>query len=131
MTAPANSAAMQVYDHELPPPHPDLLSRPRVITLCGSTRFMEAFERANEDLTLRGNVVISVAMKAHEGSGHVTAEQKALLDRVHLEKIRLADEVLVLNVNGYIGESTEREIAFAKSIGRTVRYLEPGLATPR
>jgi hypothetical protein len=110
----------------------DLLSRPRVITLCGSTKFMDAFERANEDLTLQGNVVFSVAMKAHEGSSRVSAEQKQLLDRVHLEKIRLADEILVLNVNGYIGESTAREIAFANQIGRVVRYLEPvGASVPK
>lgn len=86
---------------------------------------MDAFERANEALTLQGNVVISVAMKAHEGSSQVSTEQKQLLDRVHLEKIRLADEILVLNVDGYIGESTAREIDFANRIGRVVRYLEP------
>lgn len=93
---------------------------------------MDAFEHANVELTLQGNVVISVAMKAHEGSSKVSPEQKRLLDRVHLEKIRLADEILVLNVGGYIGESTANEIAYATRIGRTVRYLEAtGSSVPK
>jgi len=101
------------------------LERPHVITLCGSTRFMDEFELANRRLTLEGNVVFSVATKAHEGSSQVSDEQKKLLDRVHFEKIRLSDEVFVINVGGYIGPSTKREIEFAKHLGKIVRYLEP------
>jgi len=60
--------------------------------------------------------------------GYMTqAEQdsvKAKLDELHLRKIDLADEILVLNVGGYIGESTRNEIEYAKLIGRTIRYLE-------
>ena len=99
--------------------------RPRVITLCGSTRFMDEFERANQRLTLQGNVVFSVATKAHEGSGQVSNEQKMLLDRIHFEKIRLSDEIFVINVGGYIGPSTKREIEHASRLGKIVHYLEP------
>lgn len=99
------------------------VERPRVITLCGSTRFMREFEKQNELLTLQGNVVMSVATKAHEGYSHISEEQKVLLDRIHLEKIRMSDEILVINVGGYIGPSTRREIDFAEQLGRKVRYL--------
>ncbi len=108
--------------------------RPRVITLCGSTKFMDEFTRANQDLTLKGNVVFSVATTAYEGSGNVSAAQKSLLDSIHLEKIRLSDAIFVLNVGGYIGPSTAREIEYARRIGRAVCYLEPpkeGASLPR
>lgn len=97
--------------------------RPRVITLCGSTRFMDEFERQNRRLTLEGNVVLSVATKAHEGGGFVTSAEKTLLDRVHREKIRLSDEIFVIDVGGYIGPSTNAEIEFAKRLKKPVRYL--------
>ena len=48
-----------------------------------------------------------------------------MLDDLHLRKIELADEVLILNVGGYVGQSTARELAFARSLGKTVRFLEP------
>ena len=102
-----------------------VVPRPRVVTLCGSTRFMNVFDEQNTKLTLEGKVVFSVALKAHEGSASVTVDQKELLDRVHLEKIRLSDEILVLNVGGYIGDSTRNEIEFAHKLGKIVAYLEP------
>ena len=55
----------------------------------------------------------------------VTDEQKVKLDELHLRKIDLADEVLILNVGGYIGESTGRELAYARQHGKTIRFLEP------
>lgn len=99
-------------------------ARPKVITLCGSSRFLEVFERQNAELTLRGNVVFSIAVTSTAQAGELPSAQKGILDAVHLHKIRLSDEILVLNVGGYIGESTRREINFAQKIGRTVRYLE-------
>lgn len=95
---------------------------------------MDEFERVNHELTLRGHVVFSVALKAYEGSGTVSEKQKAILDQVHLEKIRLSDEIFVINVGGYIGPSTEREIQYANRIGKTVRYFfeaTEGAAKPK
>lgn len=104
--------------------------KPRIVCLCGSTRFKDAFDEANYQETMAGRIVLSVGFFMHatgnkhgEGVG-ATPEQKAALDELHLRKIDLADEVLVLNVGGYIGESTSREIAYAKAAGRTIRYLE-------
>ena len=97
----------------------------KVITLCGSTRFKEAFLRVQKQLTLEGNIVISVGMFGHSGDEEAWKPGvKDMLDRMHLSKIDMADEVYVINVDDYIGESTKREIAYALAHGKTVKYLE-------
>jgi hypothetical protein len=106
-------------------------TRPEIVVLCGSTRFYDEFQRANYELTMAGAIVLSVGFYPHaqaehghgEGVGHDSAE-KVALDELHKRKIDLADRVLVLNVGGYIGESTRSEIAYAEKIGRPVDYLE-------
>ena len=98
----------------------------RVITLCGSTRFKDAFLEAQKRLTLEGNIVISVGLFGHAGDDEVwTPGTKEMLDDMHKRKIDMADEIYVINVGGYIGESTRSEIAYAKAAGKPVRYLEP------
>ena len=97
----------------------------KVITLCGSTRFMEQFIEIQKKLTLEGNIVISVGAFGHCGDNEVwTDGKKAMLDRMHLAKIDLADEIFVINVDNYIGDSTRNEIEYAKSKGKRVRFLE-------
>ena len=95
----------------------------KVITLCGSTRFKKEFEKINKKLTLEGNVVISVACFGHAGDD-IDQNQKELLDNIHLQKIRMADEIFVINKDGYIGASTTREIKYAQSIGKPIVYME-------
>lgn len=94
----------------------------KVITLCGSTRFQDAFLKAQEKLTLEGNIVISVGSFALPKG--TPEETKRMLDDMHKRKIDLADEILVINVGGYIGPSTGSEIEYAKCTGKIVRYLE-------
>ena len=97
----------------------------KVITLCGSTRFKEEFLEAQKRLTLEGNIVISVGLFGHSGDNEVwTDGVKDMLDRQHLAKIDLADEIFVINVGGYIGDSTRREIAYAEFKGKSISYLE-------
>ena len=97
----------------------------KVITLCGSTRFKEEFLEAQKRLTLEGNIVISVGLFGHSGDDVVWTEGvKDMLDRQHLAKIDLADEIYVINVGGYIGDSTRREIAYAEFKGKSISYLE-------
>ena len=87
--------------------------------------------RANYEETMAGNIVLSVGFfmhrpdTAHGEALGCTAEQKVKLDALHKQKIDLADEVLVLNVKGYIGESTSSEIEHAQNSGKKIRYLEP------
>lgn len=97
----------------------------KVITLCGSTRFKDAFMDAQKQLTLEGNIVISVGLFGHSGDDEVWTEGiKEMLDDMHKRKIDMADEIFVINVGGYIGPSTRSEIEYAKMTGKTVRYLE-------
>lgn len=97
----------------------------KVITLCGSTRFKDAFMDAQKQLTLEGNIVISVGLFGHSGDDEAWTEGiKEMLDDMHKRKIDMADEIFVINVGGYIGPSTRSEIEYAKMTGKTVRYLE-------
>ena len=96
-----------------------------VITLCGSTRFKEQFLEAQKRLTLAGNIVISVGLFGHSGDDEVWAEgTKEMLDDMHKRKIDMADGIYVINVGGYIGQSTQSEIDYARSQGKTVEFLE-------
>ena len=97
----------------------------KVITLCGSTRFKDDFLEAQKRLTLEGNIVISVGLFGHSGDKEVwTPGTKEMLDNMHKRKIDMADAIYVINVGGYIGESTRSEIEYATKQGKTVMYLE-------
>ena len=97
----------------------------KIVTLCGSTRFKEQFMEAQKRLTLKGCIVISVGLFGHSGDDEVWQPgTKEMLDDMHLRKIDLADEIFVINVGGYIGESTRREITYAEKTGKKVNYLE-------
>jgi hypothetical protein len=106
---------------------------PKIVCLCGSTRFYEAFQRANFDETMRGHIVLSVGFlphelgieKVHGETAGVTAEEKVRLDVLHKRKIDLADEILVLNVGGYVGDSTKSEVLHALATAKPIRWLEP------
>ena len=103
----------------------DMVGKYKVITLCGSTRFREEFFREQKRLTLEGNIVISVGLFGHSGDDEVWTEgTKEMLDDMHKRKIDMADEIFVINVGGYIGESTRSEISYAKEHGKAVNYLE-------
>ena len=97
----------------------------KIVTLCGSTRFKEQFLEVQKRLTLEGCIVISVGLFGHSGDEEVWKPgTKEMLDDMHLRKIDMADEIFVINVGGYIGESTRREIAYAEKIGKKINYLE-------
>ena len=96
-----------------------------VITLCGSTRFKDQFLEVQKRLTLEGNIVISVGLFGHSGDNEVwTPGTKEMLDNMHKRKIDMADAIYVINVNGYIGESTRSEIEHARMNGKKVLFLE-------
>ena len=98
----------------------------KVITLCGSTRFKEQFLEAQKRLTLEGYVVLSVGLFGHSGDEEAWQPgTKEMLDNLHLRKIDMSDGIYVINVGGYIGESTQREIEYAFVNGKYIKYLEP------
>ena len=101
-------------------------SKFKVITLCGSTRLKEDYIRIQKELTLAGNIVISVGLFGHQGDDEVWEEGvKEMLDEMHLAKIDMADEIFVINPGGYIGASTKREIAYASAKGKKINSMEP------
>ena len=105
----------------------------KVITLCGSTKFKDEFLKVQKDLTLQGNIVISVGLFGHSGDQEVWenmdegtfTKTKEMLDDMHKRKIDMADEIFVINPNGYIGESTWSEICYAFMTGKTIDAIEP------
>lgn len=108
-----------------------MMERPTIVVLCGSTRFSEAFRAANLAETLAGKIVLSIGCDMRSDDdifGDLPEEEltriKARLDELHLRKIDIADEVLILNVAGYIGQSTRRELEYAISHNKRIRYLE-------
>ncbi len=102
---------------------------PKVVTLCGSTRFPDAWAAAQRSETLAGRIVLSVGLFGHQEAMDMEGPVKAGLDVLHLRKIDMSDEVFVLNVGGYIGDSTRRELDYARRTGKAVRYLEPAGAS--
>ena len=104
--------------------------RPRIMCLCGSTRFKDEINAANAKFTMDGYLVISLGMFGHTDMPDVDwttngSDLKQMLDDLHKRKIDLADEVFIVNVGGYIGESTRGEIEYAHSRGKEIRFLEP------
>lgn len=99
-----------------------------IITLCGSAKFEREFHEWDGRLALEGHAVFSLAIYPSDKKGikdWFTRGEKSCLDVVHMRKIDASDAILVLNKDGYIGESTEREILYAETAGKFVYYLEP------
>ena len=112
------------------------MSKPTVVCICGSTKFFERhyierwkMERTGEFICLAinyipGSFAEQIGLQGHDHFGEQLG-LKELLDELHLRKIDLSEEVFVVNVGGYVGESTQREIAYAIWQGKAVRFLEP------
>lgn len=108
---------------------------PTVTTLCGSTRFPDAFALANMHLSLRGRIVIGLGMQGHadepRGARFLTSDgdentpEKRGLDQLHFRKIDISDGIYVVNVGGYVGSSTKREIQYAIGEGKAVEWMFP------
>lgn len=97
-----------------------------IVTLCGSTRFKEEFERVNRELTLAGDIALAPGVFGHAGDS-ITEDEKIRLDNLHKKKIDMANAIYVINKGGYIGESTKSEIAYAKAKGKMIIMLEDDL----
>lgn len=101
------------------------MEKPEIVCLCGSGRFRDAFEKAEYDETLKGKIVLTIGCNTHDVARcEELKHHKPMLDELHKRKIDLADEVLILNVGGYIGESTHSEIEYAIDRNKVIRFLE-------
>lgn len=100
-------------------------SIPEIVCLCGSTRFKDEYLREQERLTMEGKIFHTVGMFGHSDDVDLSADEKEMLDELHKRKIDLADRVHVIDVDGYIGDSTRAEIEYAERHGIPVtRYSE-------
>ena len=103
--------------------------KPQTYCLCGSTnRAAHAFQSESFRLTLAGHKVFSIGVNARDADLDITEEQKVWLDVLHLYKIEDADVVRILNVGGSIGESTRRELDYARRLGKRIEFLEQAAA---
>ena len=100
-----------------------LNERTKIVCLCGSTRFKDTFFDVAKDLTCKGQIVLAPFHFRKCGDA-LTPELETLLSELHFKKIDIADEVFVLNVGGYIGDSTRSEIEYATKHGKPIKYLE-------
>ena len=106
------------------------LPAPFLKTLSPILKFKDEFLKVQKDLTLKGNIVISVGLFGHSGDSEVwenmdegtLTKTKEMLDDIHKRKIDMSDEIFVINVGGYIGDSTRSEIEYAKK--QTPKYNE-------
>ena len=95
----------------------------KVITLCGSIKFKEEFLKMQEKLTLDRNIVLTPNSFQSIKKEKINEQTKKMLDEMHRQKIDMSDAIFVINVNGYIGESTKNEIEYAKSKNKEILYL--------
>ena len=100
------------------------MNKYNVITLCGSVKFKEEFERVKEEMTLAGNIVLTPNFFHSIKKEEIKRETKNMLVEMHKQKIDMSDEIYVINVGGYIGESTKSEIEYAKMKNKKISYLE-------
>ena len=96
-------------------------SKSNIITLCGSSKFKNEFLKVQKELSLKGYLVLSLGLFGHSGDDEAWVK-KDLLDRVHKQKIDMSSAIFVIDVDGYVGESTKNEIEYAINRGKTVYF---------
>ena len=94
-----------------------------IITICGSTRFKDQILASARSLTLDNHIVLAPFIFHHADDEELTQEAKIRLDNLHKEKINMSDAIFVVNVDGYIGESTYGEIDWAQRMKKEVYFL--------
>lgn len=114
---------LELRPDQQPQPQPH---QPKIVTLCGSSKFRDEFYHVNRELTLKGYIVLSLGVFSHSEIGFplLTDDEKIMLDELHFRKIDMSDEIHVINRGGYIGDSTRREIEYALKCGIQVTYME-------
>ena len=94
----------------------------KIIAICGSMRYVKEMLEVAEKIELQGNVVLLPLYNPWKKKRNYTKDEYNILEEVHKERIKLAEAILVVNVDNYIGESTSKEIEFAKKLGKEIIY---------
>jgi hypothetical protein len=102
----------------------EVIGKPKIVCICGSGRFLKEMHEVEERLTLEGKIVLMIGVNTKDVARTEDMSQyKPMLDKLHLRKIDMSDSVFVVNVDGYIGESTRKEISYSESKGKPIEYL--------
>ncbi len=106
-----------------------MTEQPKIVCLCGSSRFVQQFAVTAWEMEKAGSIVLSLHLLPawYTSAAHHLAEREGVaerMDELHLRKIDLADSIFVMNVDGYIGDSTRNEIAYAWTTGKRIDWLE-------
>jgi hypothetical protein len=104
----------------------DIPMHPIIVCLCGSTKHKDVFERVTAEETLAGRIVLAPGTFGQADGIEFDTSTLKMFDDLHRRKIDLADEVMILNVGGRIGKSTQGELEYALSYGKVIRYLKAG-----
>lgn len=100
------------------------MGKAKIVAIIGSSKFKAQQLGVAQRETLRGKIVLLPGFWHHVDMVPISDRQKQQIDDLTLAKIDMADEVIVVNVNGYVGASTQRGIDYAKSTDKPVKYLE-------
>ena len=96
-------------------------NKPLIVTLCGSTRFKDEFIKWNYHFTKAGAIVLMPGVFHHCGD-EMTEEQGEMIRKLHYQKIRMSDLVVIVNKDNYIGDATKKEIELAKMLDIPIIY---------
>ena len=94
----------------------------KVVTICGSMKFKEKMMEVAKELEIKNEYVVIQCIYSND---KFNEKEKQILAKLHYDKIKISDAIYVININGYIGESTAKEIEYAKKLGKEIIYLEP------
>lgn len=99
--------------------------RPHLVAIIGSSRFKATHLGVAQKVTLQGKIPLITGLFHHVDCVPISDRQKGVIDELMFQKIKLSDEVFVVNVNSYIGKTTKEGIEYAKELGKPITYLEP------
>ncbi len=105
----------------------DMMVNGRIITLCGSTKYKEVFKAIRYLLENQYYIVLTVESFMHREYDPKMVDTiinaKPELDSLHKDKISYSHSIAILNVDGYIGQSTASEIHYARSQGKKIAAM--------
>ena len=93
----------------------------KIITLCGSLRYKKEMMIIAEKMALEGNCILTPVYPVLEDYDR-TDEQLIKLKEAHFKRIELSDAILVVNIDNYIGNSTNLEIEYAKKLEKEIIF---------
>lgn len=101
----------------------------KIITVCGSLKFKDEIMKITEKMALQGNCMLSIVYPTNLDINFYTDDEKDLLGKMHKEKIKISDAILVVDIDNYIGKSTKDEIKFAKELDKEIIYYSDIMET--